>query len=174
MGRGGLQVRDVDGMNASRRTPARPAPADGPRQGKTVFIARPQKEHIGRDEFVAALSEMASSVYDFHQRFDVPRIGRLTAEEGPSADGLAALRSRLAFLIEETGEHAKELNRGELGDASKEIADVAFVAMGTLLVLDEIGVDACRAVAGKNNAKTAETHTVDATSGKLVRRVSAS
>ena len=117
---------------------------------------------------------MAGSVYDFHQRFGVARIGRSAAEEGASAEGLAALRSRLAFLIEETGEHARELNRGELGDASKEIADVAFVAMGTLLVLDEMGVDACRAVAGKNNAKTAETHVVDATSGKLVRRVSAS
>ncbi len=117
---------------------------------------------------------MAGSVYDFHQRFEVPRIDRPHAEQGPSSDGLAALRSRLAYLVEETGEHAKELNRGELGDASKEIADVAFVAMGTLLVLDEMGVDACRAVAGKNNAKTVETHAVDATSGKLVRRVSAS
>jgi hypothetical protein len=46
--------------------------------------------------------------------------------------------------------------------------------MGTLLVLDEMGVDACRTVAGKNNAKTLETHAVDATSGKLVRRASAS
>ena len=161
-------------MNASRRAPARRPAAEGPRRGKAVLGAPPHEGPIARDEFVAALSEMARSVYDFHQRFDVPRIGRPTAEAGPSAVGLAALRSRLAFLIEETGEHAKELNRGELGDASKEIADVAFVAMGTLLVLDEMGVDACRAVAGKNNAKTAETHAVDATSGKLVRRVSAS
>ncbi len=161
-------------MNTSGRTPTTRLAAEGPRQGKTVLSAPPEKGPIARDEFVAALSEMAGSVYDFHQRFDVPRIGRPTAGEGPSADGLAALRSRLAFLVEETGEHAKELNRGELGDASKEIADVAFVAMGTLLVLDAMGVDACRAVAGKNNAKTAETHAVDATSGKLVRRVSAS
>ncbi len=161
-------------MNASKRTPARRPAAEEPRQGKTVLGAPPRKGPIARDEFVAALSEMAGSVYDFHQRFDVPRVDRPAAEEGTSADGLAALRSRLAFLIEETGEHARELNRGELGDASKEIADVAFVAMGTLLVLDEMGVDACRAVAGKNNAKTVETHAVDATSGKLVRRVSAS
>ncbi len=161
-------------MNASRRTPARRPAAEGPRHGQTVLRVPPPKGAIARDEFVAALSEMAASVYDFHQRFDVPRIGRPPAEERPSADGLAALRSRLAFLIEETGEHAKELNRGELGDASKEIADVADVAMGTLLVLDEMGVDACRAVAGKNNAKTVKTHAVDATSGKLVRRGSAS
>ena len=161
-------------MNASRRTPARRPAAEGPRQGKTVLGTPPQKGPIARDEFLAALSELAASVYDFHQRFDVPRIGRRPAEEGPSADGLAALRNRLAFLIEETGEHAKELNRGELGDASNEIADVAFVAMGTLLVLDEMGVDACRAVAGMNNAKTAETHAVNATSGKLVRTVSTS
>ncbi len=151
----------------------RPA-AEGPGQGETLLSASPRKGPIDRDEFVAALSEMAASVYDFHERFAVPRVGRPSAEEGPSAYGLAALRSRLAFLIEETGEHARELNRGELGDASKEIADVAFVAMGTLLVLDEMGVDACRAVAGKNDAKTLETHAVDATSGKLVRRVSAS
>ena len=161
-------------MTASRRAPARRPAAEGPGQGETVLGALPQKEPIDRDEFVAALAEMAASVYDFHERFAVPRVGRPPAEEGPAAYGLAALRSRLAFLIEETGEHAKELNRGELGDASKEIADVAFVAMGTLLVLDEMGVDACRAVAGKNNAKTAATHAVDATSGKLVRRVSAS
>ena len=161
-------------MNTSRRTPARRPTAEGPRQGKPLLGAPPQKGPIARDEFVAALSEMAASVYDLHQRFDVPRIGRPPAEKEPSADGLAALRSRLAFLIEETGEHAKELNRGELGDASKEIADVAFVAMGTLLVLDEMGVDACRAVAGKNDAKTVETHAVDATSGKLVRTVSTS
>ena len=161
-------------MNASKRTQAWRPTAEGPRQSKTVLGAPPHKGPIARDEFVAALSEMAGSVYDFHQRFDVPRIGRPPAEEVPSADGLAALRSRLAFLIEETGEHAKELNRGELGNASKEMADVAFVAMGTLLVLDEMGVDACRTVAGKNNAKTVETHDVNATSGKLVRRVSAS
>ena len=161
-------------MNASRRTPAGHPASEGPTQGKNVLGAPPQKGPIARDDFVAALSEMAGSVYDFHQRFDVPRIDRSPAEQGPSSDGLAALRSRLAYLIEETGEHAKELNRGELGDASKEIADVAFVAMGTLLVLDEMGVDACRAVAGKNNAKTVETHAADATSGKLVRRVSAS
>lgn len=161
-------------MNAPRRTPARRPAAQGPGQGQTALDAPSKKRPIARDEFVAALSEMAGSVYDFHQRFDVPRIDRPPAEEGPSSDGLAALRSRLAYLIEETGEHAKELNRGELGDASKEIADVAFVAIGTLLVLDEMGVDACRAVAGKNNAKTVETHAVDATSGKLVRRVSAS
>ena len=161
-------------MNASRRTPTRRPAAEGPRQGKTVLGAPPRTGSIARDEFVAALSEMAGSVYDFHQRFGVPRIGRPRAEAGPSADGLATLRSRLAFLIEETGEHAKELNLGQLVDASKEIADVAFVAIGTLLVLDEMGVDACRAVAGKNNAKTVETHAVDATSGKLVRADSTS
>ena len=120
-----------------------------------------------KQEFVAAVAEMAASVYDFHQRFDVPSFGRLPQDP----DGLSVLRSRLAFLVEETGEHAKELNRGELGDASIEMADVAFVAMGTLLVLDRMGAEAIRSVAAKNNAKTSKTHHVDETSGKLVRRV---
>ena len=110
---------------------------------------------------------MAGSVFDFHQRFDVPSFDQLSQDP----DGLALLRSRLAFLVEETGEHAKELNKGELGDASVEMADVAFVAMGTLLVLDRMGNDAMRSVAAKNNAKTSETHRVDKTSGKLVRKV---
>ena len=120
-----------------------------------------------RDEFVAAVAEMAASVYDFHQRFDVPPIGRLSQD----LDAFSVLRSRLAFLVEETGEHAKELNRGELDGASIEMADVAFVAMGTLLVLERMGGDAIRSVAAKNNAKTSETHHVDETSGKLVRTV---
>ena len=120
-----------------------------------------------RDEFVAAVAEMAGSVFDFHQRFDVPSFGELPQDP----DGLSVLRSRLAFLIEETGEHARELNRGELGNASVEMGDVAFVTMGTLLVLDRMGAEALRSVAAKNNAKTSETHRVDETSGKLVRRV---
>ena len=120
-----------------------------------------------RDEFVAAVAEMAGSVFDFHQRFDVPSFGQLSQDP----DGLSVLRSRLAFLVEETGEHAKELNRGKLGDASVEMADVAFVAMGTLLVLDDLGEVALRSVSAKNNAKTPKTHHVDETSGKLVRRV---
>ena len=76
------------------------------------------------------------------------------------------------FLVEEVGEHSKELNQGELNLASQELADVAFVALGTLLELDSIGAKACGTVAAKNDGKTHDTHMVEATSGKLVKKVS--
>ncbi len=121
--------------------------------------------NLTREEFLSAVARIAGSVYDFHQRFGVPAADLARPEEA-----LAALRSRLAFLMEEVGEHARELNRGNLPEAATELADVAFVALGSVLVLDALGCDACLAVSRKNDGKTSETHAVDRTSGKLVRR----
>ena len=121
---------------------------------------------ISRDDFLSSISRIAGSVYDFHKRFGVPALN------GGSPDQtLATLRSRLAFLAEEMGEHAKELNRGNVPDAAVELADVAFVALGSLLVLDNAGCDASLTVARKNDAKTEQTHVFEKSSGKLVRRV---
>ena len=72
--------------------------------------------------------------------------------------------------MEEVGEHARELNVGALDDAAAEMADVAFVAIGTLLELDALGVSASRQVANKNDKKTPQTHFIEEASGKLVRR----
>ena len=115
---------------------------------------------------MASACAPAGSVYDFHQRFGVEQIDLDTDFAGT----LAVLRSRLGFLAEELGEHAKGLNTGDARAAAEEMADVAFVALGTLLVLDAAGREACTAVAGKNDRKTGETHALDASSGKLVRR----
>ena len=120
-----------------------------------------------RDDFISSIARIAASVYDFHERFDVPSDGRANSD-----DSLSVLRRRLPYLIEETGEHAKELNKGNLWDAALELADVTFVALGSVLMLNACGNEACHAVAAKNDAKTAETHVYDASSGKLVRRVS--
>ena len=121
---------------------------------------------ISREDFISAISRLAGSVYDFHSRFDIPNVN------GSSDQALSRLRTRLAFLAEEVGEHAKELNRGELDDAAIELADVAFVALGSLLELDSLGADSCREVAAKNDGKTTETHMLEAGSGKLVKRSS--
>ena len=121
---------------------------------------------VSRQEFVEAVSRLAESVYDFHARFDIPNINDKT----PSDDIFPRLCTRLAFLMEEVGEHAAELNRAELDLAAEEMADVAFVAMGTLIELNALGATACRKVADKNDKKTLQTHTVEPSSGKLIRR----
>ena len=128
--------------------------------------SNPVSRPISRDEFVAAVSRLAESVYDFHQRFDIPNINANTSNDC----AIPRLCARLAFLMEEVGEHARELNVGALDDAAAEMADVAFVAIGTLLELDALGIAASRQVANKNDKKTLQTHFIEETSGKLVRR----
>ncbi|MCY4580098.1 MAG: hypothetical protein OXD31_13770 [Chloroflexi bacterium] len=121
---------------------------------------------VSREEFVSAVSRLAESVYDFHARFDIPNLNGKNSLDDP----FPRLCTRLAFLMEETGEHARELNQGVLDRAADEMADVAFVAMGTLLELDSVGANACQEVAIKNDKKTLQTHMVEPSSGKLVRR----
>jgi NTP pyrophosphatase (non-canonical NTP hydrolase) len=121
---------------------------------------------ITREEFITAVSRLAESVYDFHARFSIPNLNEKTATD----DIFPRLCTRLAFLMEETGEHAKELNQGVLDRAVDEMADVAFVAMGTLLEMDSLGAIACREVANKNDKKTLHTHMVEPSSGKLIKR----
>lgn len=124
---------------------------------------------VSREDFVSAVSRLAESVYDFHTRFDIPTINAKAAED----DIFPRLCTRLAFLMEETGEHARELNQAALDRAADEMADVAFVAMGTLLEMDALGASACHDVANKNDKKTLHTHMVEPSSGKLVRRTRA-
>ena len=121
---------------------------------------------ITREEFVAAVSRLAESVYDFHARFSIPHLNEKTTTDNI----FPRLCTRLAFLMEEAGEHARELNQGSLGPAADEMADVAFVAMGTLLEMDSLGASACREVANKNDKKTLHTHIVETSSGKLIKR----
>ncbi len=128
--------------------------------------SNPVSRPVSRDEFTAAVSRLAESVYDFHQRFDIPNINANTSDNC----AVPRLCARLAFLMEEVGEHARELNVGALDDAAAEMADVAFVAIGTLLELDALGVSASRQVANKNDKKTLRTHFIEEASGKLVRR----
>ena len=121
---------------------------------------------LTRDEFISTIFRIAGSVYDFHERFGVPTVDPQTSPD----ESLATLRNRLSFLMEEVGEHAKELNKGNLEDAAIELADVAFVVLGTVLTLDVSGKQACLEVAKKNDSKTSETHEIEESSGKLVRR----
>lgn len=122
--------------------------------------------NLTRDEFTSAMSRLAGSVYDFHQRLGVRHVNSSSSDE----EALALLRSRLSILAEELGEHARELNRGNLERARLELADLAFVALGSVLALDAPGTDACLEVACKNDVKTAEDYVILGASGKIVRR----
>lgn len=125
-----------------------------------------EMDQISRQDFLDSVTRIAGSVYDFHDRFGIPVI----SVNGSTDAAFDRLRTRLAYLVEESGEHSKELNQGNLRDASEELADVVFVAMGTLLELSDMGAQACQTVAAKNDRKTQETHEFDAGSRKIVKR----
>ena len=120
---------------------------------------------IERSDFVGAVSRLGDSVYSFHDRFGVPTVD---AEDPETI--LEALRRRLALLSEEVGEHARELNRGNVEDAVSEAVDIAYVALGTVLTLGNAGRDACHSISDKNDAKTLATHGNRDSTGKVIAR----
>lgn len=120
---------------------------------------------IERGEFVAGVAAVAESVYSFHDRFG---IGGIDTSDRDGA--LDALRQRLALLDEEVGEHARELNRGNVEAAVDEAVDIAYIALGTVLRLGRDGHAACIAVSRKNDAKSAATHGKRGETGKVVAR----
>jgi len=126
-------------------------------------------ENLRKEIYVGAVSKLAESVFDFHDKFQVPELDDIH-DPNNKEFVLETLRRRLSFLIEEVGEHSRALNRIELSNAIEEIVDVAYVALGTILVLGEQGNNACNEVSKKNNSKNAGDYVVNSISGKLVRR----
>ena len=120
---------------------------------------------IERGDFVGAVSRLGDSVYSFHDRFGIP-----TLDDADRDTVFETLRRRLALLSEEVGEHARELNRGNVDDAVSEAVDIAYVALGTVLTLGDAGRDACYAISDKNDAKTLTTHGNRGSTGKVVAR----
>ena len=53
---------------------------------------------------------------------------------------------------------------------SEEAADVLYVAIGHLFVLNKTGILAAKTVSEKNNNKTTKTHYLDATTNKVTRK----
>ena len=108
-------------------------------------------------QFVEATENLARSVVAFH--------GRFGAEPVP-------LSARLTLLMEEVGEHARAINRNESG-ALEEMADVVYIALGTLELAGEEGTAALQQVALKNNRKTPDLYEFRAGTdgiGKVLRR----
>ena len=118
---------------------------------------------IRKDRFLEGIMVISESVYDFHTRFEVPKIDI----DDPNK-ALEALQQRLSLLSEEIGEHAWAVNRGHLDDSIKEAVDIAYIALGTVLRLADPGIAACLEIAAKNNAKTNKTHGKKSSTGKVV------
>ena len=109
--------------------------------------------------FPDAATRMADSVEGFHRHFGI-EAGR---------DGID-FHSRLTLLMEEVGEHANAINKGHpIDEVLKEMADIAYVALGTLELAGEDGVDAMLQVVDKNNSKTTATHELNPKTGKILR-----
>ena len=113
-------------------------------------------------DFLAESLTFARSIKSFHER--------LPCE-------LSDLHKRLKIVqseMEEAKLEADALLSG--GDELnyrlflEEMADVSFLALGTLELAGEEGRRALRIVTRKNNAKTPETHYKDPKEGKWVRR----
>ena len=120
---------------------------------------------LSKTEFAEYISEIALSVYDFHERFDIPRIDSTSNQEL----GLNILKDRLVLLNEEIGEQAWEINRGRFEQAVVESADVAFIALGTLCSLGILAKTSAISVKKNNDSKSTITHHLDSRSGKLIK-----
>ena len=121
---------------------------------------------ISKHEFLSSVGRLAESVYEFHRRFE-----SMPVDTNGSPDrALETLRKQFLLLMEEAGEHASDLNKGLLDKALLELADVAFVALGAVYLSNAQGAEACLQVAIKNDNKTNETHVLEESSGKIIRR----
>lgn len=107
--------------------------------------------------FTRIVEFTAQTIVALHERFDI--------ELGHHND-------RLALLTEEFLEHARECNKGDEDRILEELADVIYVALGTLQLAGDKGSAALRAVALKNSRKTLETHETNPITGKIQRKES--
>ena len=120
---------------------------------------------IEKESFTQGVLALADSVYSFHERFQIGCVDT-TDSEGT----FEALRQRLVLLSEETGEHARALNRADVEGAVQEAVDIAYIAIGTVLRLGDAGRSACLDVSRRNDAKTPSTHSKRSDTGKVLQK----
>ena len=118
---------------------------------------------MGNTEFLQGIKRIAESVDAFHDRFSINKIDTDNTEVT-----LELLRQRLALLAEETGEHARALNRADIPDATKEAVDILYIAVGTIHRLGTTGASACHEVATKNDSKVPSSHSAHSVTGKVL------
>lgn len=108
---------------------------------------------FSKEEFIDAIRSIATSVYDFHARWDL-----LDSHSSP----FKLLSEREPLLQEEIKELIAEYNKDEQSRSvtllSREAADVLYVSVGSMLALGNNGIEAMNQVSEKNNNKTSKTH----------------
>ena len=122
-------------------------------------IAEDNCDIMSREDLLHLIAGLAASVQAFHERFGI--VGPPTQEE---------LLSRIPIQDEEVRELHHAILHETPDRVASEATDVLFVAIGTLLRLDpDLAAAALAEVIGKNNAKTRETHHINA-AGKVTQR----
>ena len=110
-------------------------------------------EKFSKKEFIDGIKSIASSVYDFHARWNL-----LDSSSSP----YKLLSEREPLLQEEIKELIAEYNKDDQNRSvtllSREAADVLYISVGSMLALGKNGIEAMNQVSEKNNNKTSKTH----------------
>ena len=110
-------------------------------------------EKFSKKEFIDGITSIASSVYDFHARWNL-----LDSSSSP----YKLLSEREPLLQEEIKELIAEYNKDDQNRSvtllSREAADVLYISVGSMLALGKNGIEAMNQVSEKNNNKTSKTH----------------
>lgn len=110
-------------------------------------------------EVAHLVGELTASVEAFHERFGL--VGPCTDQE---------LLTRIPIQEEEVRELHQAILHETKDHVANEAVDVLYVAIGTVLRLDQaLAADAIREVIRKNDAKTWETHHLNA-AGKVTKK----
>ena len=110
---------------------------------------------ITKDEFVMSMMEMASSVYDFHDRFSLEEVNF-----NDEFETTMHMQYKIGRQLEEMGELNRALNRGDYDNMQEEIADNIYVAMGISLVTGNNSQVYIDDVVHKNGKKTPDNYIV--------------
>lgn len=116
------------------------------------------------NDFLNQMERIARSVYEFHECFGIPQVVSIYDHRQ-----LGLGRQRLLVLMEELGEIAGAVNRGQVDQMNLELADLLFATIGSILIQGDAGLAACATVVKKNDAKNERTHRYTP-GGKVVRR----
>ena len=118
-----------------------------------------------KTEFLDAVQKLAESVYDFHHRWN------LIKKSKSQFESIIERKNLLQEEIDELNQECLKLTSERSPKLlSEEAADVLYVAIGHLFVLNNTGILAANAVSEKNNNKTTKTHYLDSTTNKVTRK----
>ena len=117
---------------------------------------------VSREDYVSAVTRMASEVWDFHNRWGFGS-GMFT-----TADASDIISERTPILAEEIDELSDAVAAKFQQEVTDEAADVLFVALGHIEALGTRGIESVDRVTVKNAAKTEATHAIRSDTGKLL------